>query len=102
MASDQSGTLTNRLSLRARSPSSLSTQSRAIGLIERAKALGLNRRGAPLSIVRRADSQVSVESQVMQGTAMNFYVVAYTLENPQGERRDVIILTIPRKVNGYQ
>lgn len=37
----------------------------------------------------------------MQGTTMNCYVATYTLENPQGERREVIVPTIPQKIKRY-
>ncbi len=64
-------------------------------LIVRAKRLRLDQRGAPLSIVRRPDGQLTVEARVMRGTGLNAYMELFTLDNPQGERREILISPLP-------
>lgn len=76
----------------AETPSTLS-RTETIGMLGKAKLLGLDRKGAPLSIVRLPEGRLSVEARVMSGTGMNCYVMAYTLQNAQGERREVIVPT---------
>lgn len=71
-------------------------QARALTLIERAKQLGLDRHGVPLSIVRKPDGELTVEAQVIRGSGMNAYAEVFTLENPQGERREIITPLVPR------
>jgi hypothetical protein len=78
------------------------SQTRIQTLVGQARLRGLDRRGAPLSIVRESGGQLTVEARVLRGDAMNCHVVAYTLNNPQGERREVITPTVPRKIEGLQ
>jgi hypothetical protein len=78
------------------------SQTRIQTLVGQARLRGLDRRGAPLSIVRDSGGQLAVEARVLRGGAMDCHVVAYTLNNPQGERREVITPTVPRKITGLQ
>jgi hypothetical protein len=71
-------------------------------LVGQARLRGLDRRGAPLSIVRDLGGRLTVEARVLRGSAMSCHVVAYTLDYPQGERREVITPTIPRRIAGLQ
>lgn len=64
-------------------------------LISQARRLRLDQHGAPLSIVRRADGQLTVESRVMRGTGLNTYLEVFTYDNPLGERREVMIPPVP-------
>jgi hypothetical protein len=78
------------------------TQRQMPALIERAKRLGLDRRGTPLSIVRRLGGQLTVEARVMRSQGFYCWMEVFTLENPRGERREIVTPTIPRKISGYQ
>jgi hypothetical protein len=69
-------------------PSGVAVNVRA--LVARAEGAGLDRHGAPLSIVRRPDGQFTVEARTMRGPDMRPHVEAFTLENPAGERREII------------
>jgi hypothetical protein len=71
------------------------SQAHAKTVIGRAKQLSLDQRGAPLSIVRRADGQLTVEARVMRGAGLNAYMEVYTLETPQGERREIGVPPVP-------
>jgi hypothetical protein len=64
-------------------------------LISQAKRLRLDQHGAPLSIVRKADGQWTVESRVMRGEGLNTYLEVFTPENPRGERREILIPPVP-------
>ena len=75
---------------------------RALGFVNQAKQLGLDRRGGLLSIVRRLDGQLTVESRVMRSEGIYCWVEAFTLEHPEGERREAIIPTIPGNLSGIQ
>jgi hypothetical protein len=63
--------------------------------ISQANRLDLNEHGAPLSIVRKPDGQLSVEARVMRGEGLNAWMEVFTLDNPQGERREILISPIP-------
>jgi len=65
------------------------------GLISLARRLALDRHGVPLSIVRKPDGRLTVEARVIRGTGINSWMEAFTLDNPHGERREVIIPRIP-------
>jgi hypothetical protein len=65
-------------------------QIRALVLLDRARQLGLDRVGAPLSIVRDANGELSVEARVMRGEGLDAWVEAFTLDAPQGERREIV------------
>ncbi len=64
-------------------------------LIARARRLQLDKTGAALSIVRQPDGQLTVESRVMRGTGLNAYLEVFTLNNPRGERREILVSPIP-------
>jgi hypothetical protein len=66
------------------------SEAQVLALIDRAKQLGLDRHGVPLSIVRKPDGQLTVEARVMRGGGMNPYIEAFTLDNPGGVRREII------------
>jgi hypothetical protein len=71
-------------------PADVFSQVQALELIRQAQQLRLDRHGAPLSVVRREDGQLTVEARVMRGNALNFWIEAFTLDNPRGEHRDII------------
>ncbi len=71
------------------------TQAQATALISQANRLGLDERGAPLSIVRGPDGRLTVEARVMRGEGINAYMQVFTLNNPRGERREIIIPPVP-------
>jgi hypothetical protein len=64
-------------------------------LFFQAKRLRLDEHGAPLSIVRRPDGQLTVEARVMRGEGINTYMELFTLNNPRGERREILIPPVP-------
>jgi hypothetical protein len=70
-------------------------QVQAMRMIGQAKQLSLDQRGAPLSIVRRPDGQLTVETRVMRGEGLNAYMEVFTLDNPKGERREILIPPVP-------
>ena len=70
-------------------------QAQAVTMIYQASRLGLDQHGAPLAIVRRPDGQLIVEARVMRGTDLNTYLEVFTLENPRGERREILIPPVP-------
>jgi pimeloyl-ACP methyl ester carboxylesterase len=84
--------------------SPIQTQShvRALAFVNQAKQLGLDRRGGLLSIVRRPDGQLTVESRVMRSEGIYCWIEAFTFEHPEGERREVIVPTIPGNLSGIQ
>jgi len=84
--------------------SPIQTQShvRALAFVNQAKQLGLDRRGGLLSIVRRPDGQLTVESRVMRSEDIYCWIEAFTFEHPEGERREVIVPTIPGNLSGIQ
>lgn len=59
-------------------------------------------RRSPLSIVSRLDGQLSVKARVTRTSGIYCWIEAFTLEHPQGERREVIIPTVPGSPSGYQ
>jgi len=77
-------------------------QVQARGLMEEAKRMGIDQRGARLSIVRMQDGRLTIEARVMRTEGSNCWVEAFTLEHPEGARREVIIPTIPGRVSGLQ
>jgi hypothetical protein len=70
-------------------------QAQAMALIGQANQLNLDKRGAPLSIIRRPDGQLTVEARVMRGDGLNTYMEVFTLDNPRGERREIVIPPVP-------
>jgi hypothetical protein len=72
------------------------------GLMEEAKRLQIDQRGARLSIVRMANGRLTIEARVMRTEGSYCWVEAFTLEHPEGERREVIIPTIAGKLSGLQ
>ena len=71
-------------------------QDQALTLIERARQLGLDRHGVPLSIVRKTDGSMTVEARVVRGRGINTHAQVYSLEKPHGERRAIITPIAPR------
>jgi hypothetical protein len=51
---------------------------------------GLERYGAPLSIVQDANGELTVEARVMRGDGPEAWVEAFTCDAPQGERREIV------------
>jgi len=70
-------------------------QMQAMAVIGQANQLRLNEHGAPLSIVRGSDGQLTVEARVMRGDGLNAYMEVFTLDNPRGERREIVIPPVP-------
>jgi len=67
------------------------SQAQAVSMIGQSHRRGLDQRGAPLSIVRKPDGQLTVEARVMRGAGLNAYMEVFTLDNPRGERREILI-----------
>lgn len=84
------------------SQATIQMQARGQALMSAARGLRIDQHGAPLSIVRRPDGQLSIEARVMRTSGIYCWVEVFTLEHPEGERREVIIPTIPGKINGVQ
>jgi len=84
--------------------SQISVQSKVEGpsLVNHAKRFGLDQRGGLLSIVRRQDGQLAVEVRVMRSEGIYCWLEVFSLEHPGGERREVIIPTIPWSLTGIQ
>ncbi|MFY9555708.1 MAG: hypothetical protein WAV47_13425, partial [Blastocatellia bacterium] len=80
----------------------LQAQVEARSLVDRAKQLTLDHRGAGLSIARRPDGEMTVEARVMRSKGFYCWVDVFTLENAQGERREIITPHVPRKIGGFQ
>lgn len=74
----------------------------ALALLKQARQSGLHHRGGLLSIVRRLDGQLTVEARVMRSEGIYCWVESFTLEHPEGERREVITPTVPGKFRGVQ
>jgi hypothetical protein len=70
-------------------------QAQATALISQARQISLDERGAPLSIVRGSDGRLTVEARVMRGEGLNAHMQVFTLDNPRGERREIIIPPVP-------
>lgn len=64
-------------------------------LFSQARQIRLDQHGAPLSIVRRPDGQLTVEARVLRGTALNPYLEVFSLDNPLGRRLEVVIPPVP-------
>ncbi|MGH9850825.1 MAG: hypothetical protein ACREBD_13390 [Blastocatellia bacterium] len=69
--------------------------SQALMVISQASQLNLDKRGAALSLVRKPDGQLTVEARVMRGEGINAYMEVFTLDNPRGERREIVIPPMP-------
>lgn len=84
--------------------SQIHTQStvRAVALVNHAKQFGLDRRGGLLSIVSRPSGRLTVEARVMRREGFTCWVEAFTLEHPEGQRRQVITPTFPGRLSGLQ
>ena len=84
--------------------SQISVQSNVEGpaLVNQAKRFGLDQRGGLLSIVRRQDGKLAVEVRVMRSEGIYCWLEVFSLEHPEGERREVIVPTIPRSLTGIQ
>jgi hypothetical protein len=70
-------------------------QAQAVTTLYQAGRLGLDQHGAPLSIVRRPGGQMTVEARVMRGAGLNAYLEVFTLDNPRGARREILIPPVP-------
>jgi hypothetical protein len=90
------------LSNEGASKTRLQSWSEGRSLMARAKLLTLDHHGAPLSIVLRADGHLTVEARVMRSKGFYCWMDVFTLENPHGERREIITPPIPKKISGYQ
>jgi hypothetical protein len=77
-------------------------QAKARTLIDKARQFHIDRHDTPLSFVRRPDKQLTVEARVMRNKGFYSWVEAFTLEHPEGERREVITRTLPNKLSGLQ
>ena len=71
-------------------PPDVGSHALAMALIDHGRRLGLDRHGAPLSIVGRADGQMTAEARVLRGDRLNVWLEAFTVANPHGERREVV------------
>src|SRR5262245_22144348 len=71
------------------------SQAQAMSMIGQAYQLSIAQRGAPLAIARRPDGQLMVEARIMRGAGLKPYMEVFTLDNPLGERREIVIPTLP-------
>ena len=71
-------------------------------LVNEARKFGLDRRGGLLSIVRRPNGGLAVEVRVMRSEGIYCWLEVFSLDHPEGERREVIIPTIPWNLTGLQ
>jgi hypothetical protein len=78
------------------------TNVQMLSLLNQAKRFGLDRRGGRLAIVRGSNGRLTVEARVMRGEGINSWIEAFTLDHPEGERREIITPTLPRKLSGLQ
>lgn len=74
----------------------------ALSLVNQAKRMGLNHRGALLSIVSKLDGGLTVEARVMRSKGFYCWVEAFTLEHTEGERREIITPQVPGHLSGVQ
>jgi hypothetical protein len=79
-------------------------QSNVVGrtVVTRAKQMGLDQLGGRLSLARRADGSLTAETRVIRGGRMNCWVEAFSIEHPEGQRREVITPTVPIRLRGLQ
>ncbi len=71
------------------------SQAMAMVRIGQANQLSLAQHGAPLSIVRGPEGRLTVEARVIRGEGINAYMEVFTLDNPRGERREIVIPPVP-------
>jgi hypothetical protein len=64
-------------------------------MMVRARQLGLDQHDAPMSIVRGADGRLTMEVRVLRGEGLDAHMEVFTLDKPQGERREILIPPIP-------
>ena len=74
---------------------SMQAQAEALGTLADARALGLDRRGAPVAIVRGEDGRLDAEARVLRGDGLDPHMVVFTLERPDGERREIVVPPVP-------
>jgi hypothetical protein len=74
----------------------------AMALVNQARQLSLDHRGGLLSIVRGPDGHLSVEARVMRSEGLNCWAEVFSLKHREGERREVIVPTIPGNLRGMQ
>ena len=74
----------------------------AMTLVNQARQFGLDRRGGLLSIVRGSDGRLSVEARVLRSEGLNCWAEVFSVRHPEGERRKVIVPTIPDNLKGMQ
>ncbi len=64
-------------------------------VISQAKRFRLDQHGAPLAIARRADGRFTIEARVIRGEGLNAWMEVFTLDNPLGERHEILISPLP-------
>lgn len=74
----------------------------APALVNQARRFGLDHRGGMLSIVRRLDGQLTVEARVMRSEGFYCWIEAFTMQHPEGGRREAIVPTVPGNLRGIQ
>jgi hypothetical protein len=74
----------------------------AASLIGRARQLRLDTHGAPLSLVRDENGELGVEARILRGDGPSAWVDAYTLDAPDGERRELPSTTEDRDLRARQ
>ncbi len=74
----------------------------AMTLVNQARQFGLDHRGGLLSIVREPDGRLAVEARVIRSEGLNCWAEVFSLRHPEGERRKVIVPTIPGNLRGAQ
>jgi hypothetical protein len=79
-----------------RAQEQLNAQMRVRASIAWAKQSGLDRHGVPLTVRRKPDGELTVQARVLRGRGLNEYAEVFSLEKPEGERREVITRAAPR------
>jgi hypothetical protein len=71
-------------------PADVFSQVQAGALLGHARHLGLDRRGGALSLAAGGDGELTVETRVLRGDGMAVWLEVFSLDAPEGERREVV------------
>jgi hypothetical protein len=66
-------------------------QTQALAKLGQAHQFRLASHGAPLALVRQPSGPWSVEARVLRGQGINTWIEVFSLDNPKGERREIVI-----------
>jgi hypothetical protein len=76
-------------------PGARTSETEARAVIADANQRGLGQRGVPLALVRDADGRLTAEARVLRGEGLEAYMEVFTLDDPSGERREIVIPPVP-------